>query len=229
MKTLSLRTLLIVAFAAVVSASAHALPNSVSFTNSATANGLNTYFDLALNKFDAQLGTLTGVEITVQSVVLGGSFRVGAPDPALEQEYEDAAARITIRQAATNALGFTQLGETSFDVTTTPAPIVVIPGGTTNTFSVGSLVAITNIFESIDSSFWSAYTDPVGSGDVVFQVKNRPDITIAGGNFFLDATDFTAQTTMSVTYHFVPEPSTWALLSLSAAGAGIFFARRRLR
>lgn len=207
---------------------ARAQQSSISFTNSATANGLNTYFSIALGKFNANLGSLDAVTVTVNSAVIGGSFTIGAPTPTLDQEYEDAAARVTIRQATTNALGFTQLGETSYNVTTTPAPIVNIPGGTTNTFSVSPLIAITNIAQSIDVAFWSAYTDPFGSGNVVFQVRNRPDITISGGDFFLDATDFTVGTTMSVTYTYtVPEPSTYALLALSAIGVAAYRRRRR--
>lgn len=207
---------------------ASAQQSSVSFTNSATASGLNNYFDIALGKFNTSLGSLDSVTVTVQSAVIGGSFIIGAPNPSLAQEYEDAAARVTIRQSTINTLGFTQLGETSYSVTTTPAPIVTIPGGTTNSFSVDSLVAITNIIQSIDSAFWSAYSAPGGSGDVVFQVRNRPDITISGGDFFLNATDFTVQTTMSVTYAYtVPEPSTYALLALTALGLAGYRWRRR--
>jgi hypothetical protein len=218
--------------AALLIQTAGAQTNTISFTNSTTANGLNSYFNLALGKFNTSLGSLDSVTITVHSAVLGGSFIIGAPNPALDQDYEDAAGRITIRQATTNSLGFTQLGETSFNVTTTPAPVITVPGGATNTFSVTPLIAFTNTspngVQSIPSTFWAAYSDPAGIGDVIFQVKNRPDITISGGDFFLNATDFTAQTTMSVSYTYVvPEPSTRALLVLSAAGAGLVAARRR--
>lgn len=213
---------------------ASAQQSSVSFTNSATASGLNTYANIALGKFNTGLGTLDSVTVTVRSAILGGSFIIGAPNPLIDQEYESAAGRLIIRQATTNALGFTQLGETSFDVATTPSPIVIVPGGTTNTFNVTPLTAITNTspsaVQAIDSAFWSAYSDPAGSGDVVFQVKNRPDIAIAGGDFFLNATDFTAETTMSVTYVYtVPEPSTWAMLTLGAAAATTMFVARRRR
>jgi hypothetical protein len=207
---------------------ASAQQSSISFTNSTTASGLNSFFNIALGKFNSNLGSLDAVTVTVQSAVIGGSFIIGAPNPALDQEYEGAAARVTIRQATTNALGFTQLGETSYNVTTTPAPIVLIPGGTTNSFSVDSFLALTNIVQSIDSAFWSAYSLPGGSGDVVFQVRNRPDITISGGDFFLNATDFTVETTMSVTYAYtVPEPSTYALFALTALGLAAYGWRRR--
>jgi hypothetical protein len=218
--------------AALLIQTADAQTNTISFTNSATANGLNSYFDIALGKFNTSLGSLESVTVTVHSAVLSGSFIVGAPNPALDQAYEDAASRITIREAPAYSLGFTQLGETSFGLTTTPAPVAIVPGGSTNTFSVTPLIAFTNTspnaVQSIPSTFWADYSDPSGLGDVIFQVKNRPDITISGGDFFLNATDLTAQATMSVSYTYVvPEPSTRALLVLSAAGAGLVAARRR--
>lgn len=139
---------------------AAAQQSNLSFANSATANGLNSYFNIALGKFNTSLGSLDSVTVTVHSAVLGGSFIIGAPNPALSQDYEDAAARITIRQATTNSLGFTTLGELSTTVTTTPAPVITIPGGTTNTFNVVPLNAVNNTapnaIQSIDSAFWAA-------------------------------------------------------------------------
>jgi len=198
---------------------------TLSYTNTSTASGLNNFTNLNLSKFDSDLGTLTGVQVTVISATFGGSFIIGSP--ALDQDYEGAAGRLTIR-GGTNALGFTTIGETLYNVTTTPAPIVTIPGGATNNFIVDQLVAISNSVSSISNSFWAAY-EQSGGGTISFESKNRPDITISGGDFFLNATAFTLETKMSVTYSFtpVPEPSTIALLALSGLGAAAFAVRRR--
>jgi hypothetical protein len=207
---------------------ASAQQSSISFTNSATANGLNTYFNIALGKFNSNLGSLDAVTVTLNYAQLGGSFKLIATEPNLDQTVDGAAGRVIVRQSPTNSLGFTQQGETAFTVGTTPGTPYTVPALGQQTFAVTPLNAFTNIAQSINSSFWSAYTAPGGTGDVVFQVKNRPDITVEGGVFTLDATDFTVETSMTVTYTYtVPEPSTYALLALSAIGVAAYRWRRR--
>ena len=228
MKTL--RTLLTILI--LISANAAAQTNTISFTNSVIAAGNNNFFDIALNKFNTSLGILDSVTVAVQSSTLGGSFFLDATNPALDIDFEGAFGRVTIRQATTNSLGFTQLGQTTNAVTTTPAPIFTLLGGTSTNFSISPLVVITNTtpnaIQSISSSFWSNYSDPTGSGSVIFQARNNPEITVSGGAYFQSATNFTADTVMSVTYTYVvPEPSTWALLAAGATITGLVAARRR--
>jgi hypothetical protein len=93
---------------------------SVSFSGTAVAPGTNADANLEINKFNSNLGTLTGVAVTVNQVVTGGSFTVSNQDTENGCEVEEAAARILVRQSTVNTLGYTQLGSTSFAVTTTP-------------------------------------------------------------------------------------------------------------
>ena len=213
----------------------HAAAQSViSFTNNAVTAGNNTFVDIALNKFDTGLGTLTDVVVTVNFTTLGGDFSVSTPaDSSTPAEVESAAGRVTIRQAATNSLGFTQLGQTSFGVVTTPGLTFTVPAPSgSQLFAITSTNVFVGNSQNIASGFWSAYQSAGGVGSVVFQVRNNPDITVAGGVFNLNALAFTADANMTVTYTYnpstaVPEPGTWAAGALLLGGAAYTMWRRR--
>lgn len=216
-----------------VATSAYA-SSSVSFTNSATALGNNDFVNLALGKFDTGLGTLTGVVVTVNFTTIGGSFTVSTPgNSATPADIAAADARITIRDATTNTLGFTQLGQTAFAMTTTPSmPFVVPAPNGSETLGVTTTNVFVGNFQNISSGFWSAYQSVGGVGSVVFQVRNSPDINISGGIYGLNALAFTATADMTVTYNYtagptpVPEPGTWAAAGLLIVAAGYVRWRR---
>jgi hypothetical protein len=228
MKLPNFRALAIASVLVAMITTSSAQQTNVSFTATNTATGLNNFVNIALGKFNSNLGSLDAVTVTLNYALLGGSFLLAAPDPNLDQTVNSAAGRVTVRQATTNSLGFTQIGEGTNIVTTTPSTPFTVVGAGSQVFTVTPLNAFTNISQSINSSFWSAYQSAGGSGDIVFQVKNRPDIDVEGGNFFLDGTDFTVETSMTVEYTYtVPEPSTYALLALAALGLAGYAARRR--
>lgn len=207
----------------------HAGAETLSYTNSATAAGNSAYANIALNKFNTGLGSLDAVTVTVNFARLGGSFVVYSDTSDAVTVLDDPAplGRVTVRQSTNNTLGFTQLGETNVAVTTVPAVPVEIPGLGTTTFAVTSQVVYTNIIQSIDPAFWTAYGSADGSGSVVFQIRNRPDITIEGGAYTLNSMPFTAEGNITVTYSYtIPEPSTYALL---ASGAAVLIAVRASR
>jgi hypothetical protein len=208
--------------------------NTLSFTNNAVAGGNNTFANIALNKFDTGLGTLTDVVVTVNFTTIGGSFLVTTPnDSFTDAEVNTSDARITIRQATTNSLGFTQLGQTVFGVDTTPSLTYIVPAPSgSQTFGVTSTNVFVGLSQNINSSFWSAYQSIGGVGSVVFQVRNNPDINVSGGVFSLNALAFTADANMTVTYTYnpstpIPEPGTWAAGILLVSGAAYSAWRRR--
>ena len=207
---------------------------SVSFTNNATAAGNNTYVNLALGKFDTGLGTLIGVVVTVNFNTIGGSFTVSTPNDSLTPaDVNSADARITIRQATTNSLGFTQIGQSTFGVVTTPSLMYSVPAPSgSETFAVTSTNVFVNNVQNISSTFWGAYQSAGGLGSVIFQVRNNPDINISGGVFTLNALAFTSTADMTVTYNYtptapIPEPGTWAVGALLLGGAAYTMWRRR--
>ena len=225
------RTLLTIATS--VALASGALAASVSYTNSATAGGNGTYANIALNKFDTGLGTLTGVVVTVNFTTLAGSFSV-TTSTETAADVETAEARVIVRQNPANALGFTQIGQTNFTVATTPSLTYSVPGNSSQSFAVTSTNVLSGSFQNINSGFWSAYQSAGGIGSVGFQVRNSALISASGGDFSQSVGAFTAQANMSVTYNYtpvgpspIPEPATvmaGAFLTLVAAGA---CARRR--
>lgn len=221
-----------------LAAHAQITPSTLSYTNSATAGGNNTFVDLALNKFDTGLGTLTGVVVTVNFARLGGSFTVSTPAEATEVAtvLDDPAplGRVTVRQSTNNALGFTQLGQTPVAIATTPGlPFEVPAPNGLQQFAVTTTNVWTDQSQNIASGFWSAYQSAGGVGSVIFQVRNSPDISISGGFYSLNSLAFTAEANMIVTYTYesgptpVPEPGTWAVGALLFGGAGFTAWRRR--
>lgn len=220
---------------AITAITAHSTPsNVVSFTNNAVAAGNNSFVNIALNKFDSGLGTLTDVVVTVNFTTIGGDFTVSTPgDSFTPADVESAAARVTIRESTVNSLGFTQLGLTSFGVSTSPGLTYTVPAPSgSQVFAVSSTNVFVNNSQNISSGFWSAYQSAGGAGSVIFQVRNNPDITVSGGVFNLNALAFTADANMTVTYTYnpttaVPEPGTWAVGALLVGVAAYTIWRRR--
>ena len=223
MKRIFLNLLGVVALAA----SSHAA--TLSYTNQVTANGNNTPFNLNLSKFNTGLGTLTGVTVTVSFLDLSGSFDISTPT-ATSVTFLSASGQTTLVEGTNNTLGFTGYTN-STTVTTTPGTNTFIPGNSTTNFSVAPVNVLTNLSQSINNTFWSAY-QTAGSGNIVFSLTKNPTITAAGGTYGVDSTAFVANSQMVVTYDYdpsvaVPEPSTAIAGALVVAVGLVVSARRR--
>lgn len=213
--------------ALVIAASSHAA--ILSYTNTATAGGNNTPFNLTLSKFNTGLGTLTGVTVTVSFSDLSGSFDISTPT-ATSVDFLSAAADTILIQGTNNTLGFTGYTN-STTVTTTPGTNTTIPGNSTTNFAVTPVNVLTNLSQLISNTFWSAY-QTAGSGNIVFSLIQDPDISVSGGSFNVDSTAFIANSQMVVTYDYdpsvaVPEPATAVAGALVIAVGLVVSARRR--
>lgn len=206
----------------------------VRYSGTATANGNNEFVPLSLPKFDANLGTLDSVAVTVDFVKVAGTFSVNSTTSTAATVNDDPspAVRVTIRQQPSNDLGFTQIGATNFDFSVSQTLPFSVPGNSSQVFDVVQADVISNSSQGISTLKFPNYQSAGGLGSILFEVRNNPVINISGGVFSLDATHVTLQTVMTVDYAYtaapVPEPSTYAMAAAGFAAAGLARWRRRM-
>jgi hypothetical protein len=216
----SVRLPILALAAAAATASAATVTSNNTATDIATPGG--DFTELRLGKFNSSLGTLTGVTVTVNSLSYSGTFDITIP--ASQTILNTVNGRATLREASSNLLGFTDIGERIDAVVTFPQ-LGNLPLGFTSV-AITTLQVISASSSNIDSSFWSAYT---GTGDIIFELRSRPDVFLDGSGFSLDTEDFVVNADMTVTYTYtpVPEPSTYGMILGGLALAGAALRRRQ--
>lgn len=211
---------------AILAMSPVGLAETVSFSVTQAAG--SSYSDFNLGKFDTNLGTLTGVEVSVNFSTIQGqiTFTNGDANPASLNSFDST---FSLRQKSTNALGFSSQTVIIEGVATTPDwNGAIVAGGGSQVFAISAgQDFLTNYTQNISASFFGAYGSVGGVGQIVFQAKDVQSVSSTGSILTLDSSAASANTKLSViyTYNAVPEPSTFALVTLF--GAGIHFVRRR--
>ena len=211
---------------AVVSSSQAAL---VSYTDSQTIDTTGVAF--SFTQFNPSLGSLSAVELIINSSIPGGSFyftKTGAGSSTFLsfngglQVYTD---NFTIfDNTTTRSLSATPVaGNGTFQSASD------INNRSFNVTGSQSLIASTPTTESISSGNWSDFT---GLGTITLYGLFNASATATGSNVTPNYGNLTAPTSLTVQYTYtapsgVPEPSQVAASLLVIGGLGIYFLRRR--
>jgi hypothetical protein len=218
---------LILAAIAFSSASQAAL---VSYNATPTIGTTNTTFNFQV--FNSDLGTLTAVELLLNSSVAGGSMSI---DTTISEE--DALLNSVTSYIRSSGTGLTQQNTTPITLSLNPGLAYNVPASTTQSFSVtGSQSLVPSpLTYSINSANWSSYLASGGVGNTpnftgraftTFSITS--DVTPASYNtLYTAASSYSIRYTYTPTPSGVPEPSQVAASLLVVGGLGIYFLRRR--
>jgi len=204
---------------------------TVSFSDTKSV-GVNSS-DFLLGKFDTGLGTLTAVEIKVDSSTLAGSVTVTSKSASTVTVTAFDAALTVSDPSLTNDLGFNETTARLFTVVTSPiwkgAGGTKVSGNSSQVYTIVGGQSYTFSAQNISSDYFTAYESVGGVGAVDIQAINVATIGASGGTYEVDPTATVANTKMTVTYTYdaVPEPTTIGLLAV--AGGVILLAVRRRR
>ncbi len=211
--------------AGVASAQVTSLTQNVTHNVIEEGEGTTTF---TFNQFDSSLGSLTAVDLIIQSSTLQGSFTVFKNSI---RTFSTLSAELFIPDVVGYGSGF--YSTTPYSFARTPSGTFAV-NNTTQLVSVNgttqSLISNTPVTLSINSGDFSTY---IGSSTLSF----NPSVIISansGASFTLNGANLLSPTTLTLRYTYndpsaVPEPGQVAasLLLLGGIGGYVFIKRRR--
>jgi hypothetical protein len=189
---------------------------------------------VAFSQFNPALGTLTGIDLILNSSTAAGSATV---------TNNSATNNVTVRYIQTAfsldpAAGFTGYDGSTVNLNTTPTAKLpasfVLAKSTSQVFSVNagqSLIGGSAQAFSIDSGSFASY---IGGGNVVFFALATINLNTIGSTYTVNSSAYYATTSLTLNYTYTSNPSpapepgqVAASLVLLAGVAGVGFFRYR--
>jgi hypothetical protein len=218
---------------------AQAVPSTV--TQNSTQNLTTATSTFTFNQFDATLGTLSAVDVIIQSSTIQGNITISRAHTG-SRTFTDLNAALglfaipgitgdvyPLESYFSSALSFLRSPSGNFTIdSTTPTQLITVNGTTQ------SLIGNSPVTLSVGSEAFSSYigSSTVGFGSTISLVR------VSGGGSAatdMDTSNFFSPTTISLRYTYtsdpaaVPEPGQVAasLLLLGGIGGYVFIKRRR--
>ena len=204
------------------------IASAASYTNysSVSVAGFN-FSNYSVQNFNSDLGTLTGVQVSLSIQTLTGSVDVfnGTVSTVFVNQFDS---YLTLRDASgtsngigpvlgyDNALGKDTISPVATGPDWAVTPIPATPGSQTFNINSGQNFGIAS--QSIAPTYFAAYQSSGASGYETFQIKSVQSITTTGGIYTVDSTNAGTNAQVAVTYTYVPEPSSALLGGLGLLG-----------
>ncbi len=213
---------------AVVSSSQAAL-----LSYNATQNVVTTGTSISFSKFNPTLGTLSAIDLIINSSTPGGNVNV-TNNSASAMDVDAIESRFRLTSNAT--LGITGYTSAYTALTTSPASNpLTIAGSGSQLFAISggqSLLGGSPVTRSVSSSAFAQYQ---GSGNITYLTNVQNLVDTLGEDFAVSSVGYFALTSFTLQYTYtpatppspVPEPSQVAASMLVLGGLGIYFLRRR--
>jgi hypothetical protein len=227
----SMKTFILTIIAS-VSVLASAFAQSVTINQTVTPTLTTTSQTFTFNLFDSDLGTLTAVNLLLNSSVAGGSV-------SLTTDAESAIFDSFTSRVRTSGTGLAPLETTAVPISLNPGLPNPQSANTLESYYVtGSQSLISSVQTyAINSLNWASYQTPGGAGNTPnFSARTfaTQTLTTDGSPVFI-STLYTAASSYTLRYTYtpgpapIPEPGQVAasLLLLSGIGAYVFIKRRK--
>ena len=212
------KLLITLAFAVALGAEARAVGPLVSYLSQTNSFIVNPVSTLDWNKFDSNLGTLTGISFSVNAVI-SGSFTVTNTDPVTSLQVTDSDSRLRFQFSTGTGSPGSVFNEYIFPIPTSPSSDSTgstVGASSSQVFAINAGTQYADLTRNFFSSSQSYFT---GSGTVSSAVQQFLRITSTGENYSLNSTDTKSSGTAVLTYIYqVPEPSAASLLIFGLGG-----------
>jgi hypothetical protein len=206
---------------------------SLNVTQNATQNVTISPTSFTFNQFNSSLGTLTAVDLILNSSVPGGAI-TASDQTGGNMQLIDFDSRFRLPQNLT--LGISAHAGSFTSINTSPDwASTIIPSNSSQVFTIlgGQSLISSPVTQSISNAKFNEYT---GSGTVTVSSFITNAITATAATFSVDSTNYFSATSMTLRYTYtaspspVPEPGQVAasLLLLGGIGGYIFIKRRRV-
>jgi hypothetical protein len=231
MKTLIKSAIIGVALAGV----AQAVPSS-NVTQNATQNVTTNNTSFTFSQFNASFGTLTAVELLINSSIPAGNIAISNSSPTSPVSVDDVTTRF--RLTANSTLGITAYSDAYQSLVVDPdvsTPFSISPNAS-QVFLIDPGQSLLSSPQTRTSSLTN-FSPYIGGGSISFLTNIQNNISTTGASFNVDSTNYYSVTAMTLRYTYtpsgdpsaVPEPGQVAasLLLLGGIGGYIFIKRRR--
>ena len=196
-------------------------------------NVVNTGSSFTFSQFNPTLGTLSAVDLIINSSVPGGSITVTNLD-SNPMSVDAIEARFRLSSNAT--LGLTAYNSVYVALNTSPSSSPFNLGGSSSqSFSVSggqTLIGGSAVTRSISNSALAQY---LGTGTVSFATSVQAQVDTLGSDFSVNSNSFNSNTSMTLRYTYTAAPSgvpergqvAASVLLLTGIGGYVFIKRRR--